>query len=756
MRKEQKEVEQIKRLANKYLEQDLIDQIRSNGQIIEVYFDTYYILAMIQGYWEIRIGQLKDIDTKAFNDDKFLVKSLAYLGYIKNIKILLPHAVELKNQLDKTYLLPDERISKDHIDYFLEEIKLDKLSKLKSFYENNELEKYLQKLTPRTEDIFKANYVLSQLDWEKRYKFLFNGKNHSILSYDLQKYDKIKILESKLFHQVYEALTSDEREFKTVNNLRDAMALCIFNEKIKKYRNDKKVLPLFYVTNDVISKLGELINEFTVEIPEKGKIVLLKDTEYFIIDAIFSRPGNTEKDSQIFSQLNRIKEFTNIYEEIESDLPKEEIHQIVKSLKQYKENDFFNKIWDEKHGSRDILNENIRNLLEYDFLIENSENVRKLINSEREKIRMSIDDSVGDFIFLEQLWKSIDLIPEYLEKVINKESQLLNEMSADIFRDEGLTRFSLPQGEVERQIKEIWKEFLENYKASGVKIRAIKVKLTKIIYEGTLEEENDAMEKVLVGISILFVFHRYDLIISIVEHIKNIYKCRHILFIYVACLIKVGSRSVSRLKKIEGLLNYIDKEYTQSMNYKNWISISFLKFNYWSLRTNGEFRYEEANRDERYDQLAIDAIRLSKEAYHYLLDSNEDIEDDELKSEYRSIKLYYALNNYIYYSVCAGNDKLVESDTFFRYVKKLMKIQEGERFEKQSRFNDTLASYFYRRAIKSQVPIDQKLKFLEIAEELSLSAQKNTVLKDNKFNTLYREIEIKKLNISNEKDQDRK
>ncbi|RZL44035.1 MAG: hypothetical protein EOP00_21670, partial [Pedobacter sp.] len=624
------QIREIDQIAIRYKEQSDIDELRAIGIRVEVYFDTYHVLPMIQGYWELQKDIFGNIDMQIFKDDRFLVKSLAYYGFIKNIKVLLPHAVELNNQLDKDFLLPKYEVDTKNIDEFLSAIGLYDLEQLKEVHKKEKLEEYLLQLSPHAENIFKANYVLSERVWTERYNYLFKP-SMPIIQYDEAKYDTVQILESKLFRDIINVLgKKEERKHKSINNLRDAIALCMFQTRLKQSEKSN-TLPIFYVSSSVLASLPDEIKDvFQIKFHKKT-INVLKDSEFFIMDCMFSE-DSSKQDDILFSKLKHLKQALKFYSKGQTFLD-EEINSIVSNWKKFRNNDFFEKIWNDEKGSKITLSKNIRKLIDFDRLLKDENSFKKLIEQQRGRIKDDITTMVTDLVFLENVWKVIDSFDEFLNESINKENHELHLEESDIFRDEGLTRFSPPNGEIEKHIKDLWEQFLDCYQKNEKKnYHSHKVQITKMLYDGLSKHDHKNYESILVGISILWVFRKEQLIVQIVDKLDfNYGKYYQIGLIMLASMIKLWHKSSGQQRKMEKIIYIIESSESYNNNYKAWIGISYIKFNIWRInRDNHTIENEQKFRSYRDE-----GVSLAHKSFSYL----EKIKDiDDQSSLYRNVK----------------------------------------------------------------------------------------------------------------------
>jgi len=723
------QLQRIDQIANRYREQTLLDELRDDDVTVTVYFDTYHILPLIQGYWELQKNIFNDIDVQTFKDDRFLVKSLAYFGHIKNLRILLPHAVELSNQLDKTYLLPNDYVDQEKIDKFLESVRLDDLKRLKERAKNNRLEDYLTTLEPHAVDLFKANYVLDKLIWTKRYNHLFDV--NSFIQYDDWKYDNSDILQSKLFLRLLDALatSAEARKHKTVNNLRDAMALCMFHQKVKQFRKTKKNLPLFYVSGGVLAKLEDsLLKEFEVVYKKNKTINTLKDTEFFIVDSMFPTKSS-ESEDETFRKMRNVRESVDVYTRIGVIYPGTNIDELIKEWENLRANNFFKKLWPLIKKS---LNKNIIGLIDYEYLLKNQELFNRFIKKEKKKIGQSLDARVNDLVFLEDIWKEVETFNQVLKERVNENSILFYER-ADIYRDEGLTRFSSPTGYIEDEIKQLWSGFLDSYfKQDNSVYQSLKVRLTKHIYEGFLRSDRKNFEKILIGISILYVFHKDALILKLIKRLNGNYGTYYqIVLVYMASMIRSGKKTSTDLYQMKELIVCIESKEWYPQNYKAWLGIAFIKFNIWKMMRSGGER-------QLVTHYLEESIRLIQKAYRYLYVYKD---QSDQKSVMRNVKYYYCLNNYIYYSLHSETKEISDTE-FHEYVDELMGIQDENEYS-QCRFSDTIAFYYYRRA-KGGAILKDRLADLQIAESYSNRAIDTAVFKDGKFSQMLERVKVLK------------
>jgi len=728
----QGQLNEIDQIVSRYREQANLEEIKNLGCKVEIYFDTYHVLHMIQGYWELPIDTNHTIELANFNSNRFLIKSLAYFKFIKGIKLLLPHAIELGLQLDKHYLLPSHSVTTKQINIFLQNIKLSSLEELQELSEEKRLQEYLTKAIERSEDIFKANYVLSELNWSSRYNYLMNPKD-PVVEFDDTKYNHVQILESNLFHEIILALESmSERQNKSVNNLRDAMALCMFHKKIQQFKEDEHILPLFYVSGGILSNLPQEIKQrFTIRVKKKS-INLLKDADFLILDSMFAE-NVIDVDDEMYKSMKHLKKALNFYSS-ENTFLDNDLATFMANWNKYRESDFFEKLWSAEKGESKIsLDQTIKDLLNYQYIVKNDLAFKKLMDVERESIKNTLTEQLSDLIFLESIWLEVDTFDKELTKRINTNNNLpISE--ADIFKDEGLTRFSPPVGgDVEKEIVQIWRGFLENYtRNQGRQYQLLKVRLTQLLYDGCLKDDEKDYDKILIGVSILWVFQKYRLIIKVVDKLEFNYGDNYqIGLILVASMIKLEQKTTGSARKMDRVINSIVLKDCFKKNYEAWIGIGYIKFNIWRI-----YSLHATEINKKYDHYLLESIDLNKKAFLHL----EDIKDKSEKyALIRNVKYYYSLNNFIYYSI-KGESEVVEQDLFYAYVENLKKCQSIPDY-RQPRFSDTIALYYYLRARTVSIKT-QKIFFISRALEWVTDAIELSRFKDEIFQEHVDEIKL--------------
>jgi hypothetical protein len=721
-------LEEIDRIAKKHKEQADLDYLRKKSIEVEIYFDTYHVFPIIQGYWQLQTIPVQGRSVATFSDDKFLVQALAYMRYIPNIKLLRPHAVELGFQIEKKIFLPDEVVKVSVVNQFLENINLVNLEELQKHKLNGKLEEYISGISVKSEEIFKANYILAELNWVNRYNYLLNPKN-PIVSFDKVKYENTEILQSTLFQEIVTALEGlRDRQYLSVNNLRDSLALCMFYEKVKKFEKDGKVIPLFYVSRSVLEILPDSIKKKFVVSAAGKNVNVLKDSEFFIIDSMFNEE-RISKDSTMFGKVKDLKDLFHFYSSKERFLARE-IDELYDEWKEFRLNDFFEKVVVNGEASKTNLRSNIKELLSY--IEENEDAVQEITQKTRIKIVDSFKEKMNDLYFLENIWKAVHSFDVVYHARVNKKNPNFILNDPDIFRDEGLTRFSPPTGPIEDQIKELWINFLNAFQTKNKQtIHTLKVKLTTLIYEGINKNGKKDYDKLLISACILWVFEKQRFIIQLLRYSKIDYGNHYQLgLIFLASKIKLEDISPKDMKDMDDIIHQIESRECYRKNYKAWIGMAFIKFNIWRLLA------KDSKSTNKYSDYLEESIELSKKSFEYL---EPRIHQNDRKKIYRNVKYYYSLNNFIYYSLEDKSEVNPFSGPF--YNKYVLKLKEGQRKNefRQSRSDDTLALYFLKKASNANTPSGRK-KYIKEAEEWIERAIDSTILIDERYNNRLTDI----------------
>lgn len=685
----------IDTIAEDFFAQLNLDLLRQKKDVkISIYFDNSVIRSMILGIAGIESSYR--IDKQKFDSPELLVQSLAYFGMIKNVNLLPPHQDELVDFLSKKYLLPDlTRLGvKDVINDLLYSVELNDIDKLKELKESGKIADYLSQFKHKSVELFKLNYLLKDLRWNERLKKILSFSKDSIVSIDNSTYDLNKSISSKIFKQLNKEFDK-ERTNKSKNNFRDALSLTLIKELLEEFKSNKKSIPIFYASTSLIRNVRKnkiLLKEFDIQVTVKKNtftINVLRDSYFFILDSLFQMIGTDEVPAALFQQIQYLKskfqkgEFDDIYSRSNIET---EIEELIFRDK------FFLEFWFQRI-ERENISETIKEIVSFDFL-KSDRSVSALVEKDRRLFTNKLSENLNKLKLIEEIWVAIDEFKEEVDNIFKRRNRV------DVFTDLGLTRFSLIRC---NEIQEIT-NFILQYKPEieNDDLHSVKTRLISYIINGVYEKK---YEDLIVGISVLWVFNKHDLIIKILDNLNYQYGSYYQLaLLHAAAIYPANHCDEEVVKKI---LNMYEKKHPEHLNYKLWIGAGFIYYHIWK-RNSGEFLIpEEGIKNSKSNNHYIyQAIEKTEKAYLWLK-SNRD--RDKEKKEYRSRKYYYALNNLLYFKVRVSNSDDYESwEVYADELKHCKDIYK--KLYWQSRFDHTLAIYEYRMFMVKLTSEERKIK----------------------------------------------
>ena len=710
-------------LVNNYYIQDLEDKlIRSNEVTKHVFFDTSEVIDMIMGIHAFDTGMA--INKELFKKESTLVHALAYEGWLGKIRLLPPHQDELYHKITSDGMRFPKKRYKEEEDRILTELLytagIDEIEKdLKKLETKEEVKKYI--IDANATLLFKVAKLIKDTFWLDRHKYLFDDKK--IININNDSYEVKELIAHPVFEEVYKLLNKERpNSYRSENNLVDALSLTLLQKKLEEYKKSKKekkkslVLPVYYVSSaKVYNVLKNYIQQnrkgyFYYEENDK-RIPIVRDCEFFILDAIFSITG-VDRGETFESHFMGYDGSINIKDDIRLVDENALLHQRVFDM-DYKESfrekadniinlNFFKKIWFENKGLEEVGSE----LFKYynDAIDESKEQLEKAVEQKKKEIQKEL----GDRLSIIKLYRKISEDINF-EDTIDEKIKFIDK-NKDIFREFALTRFSFKDKtckKIEELIKRLFNFYKKDDKYDYYKI--IDIDIREKILEGIeakiIEDEKEKHERYdefTVTLAVLWVFEKYELItdlcsrVAIKEGNKIVdYHNYQIPIIHgCALLMTKAKRNKNVIQNIiEGLENFNSKK----DNYKIRIGIAYLSFNLWYSFAEHpdlpELMNQQHQSKEMYKVYFNKAIMHLEKVVNFLARVRD--EDDSDDKEYRHTKYYYALNNCIYYITKGGDDK--KFSKLAPLCEVLSRCRQSSYW--QNRFNDTLAWYNLRKAI---------------------------------------------------------
>jgi len=710
------------KLVSNYNIQAIEDKLASK----DVYFDTSEVIDMIMGIQVFNEGLEVD-RRRLFKRKSTLVHTLAYKGWLKKISLLPFHQDELHHKIlnDRSNRFPrQEPESEDLIAELLYIAGITDIEIALKGKTKKQIKDYINNLENiNTPMLFKAAELIKDTFWYDRYKRLFDGKD-ALIEINEEPYD-VGILSSKpVFKPILECLNK-VRPGKTTNNLSDALALTTLQDKLDLYKKNNKqyALPIYYANSyKVYIALKKYIqnNEqghFYYEREQgqqKIKVPIIRDSEFFILDAVFNatdggdEPFNDGLGVEDGIKLDKnIQLLENAYEQKEQDEKQKEQkpnENFAINAAQIVNLDFFLKTWYDNDGLEavsKILYQHYNEKAD-----ELKENIEKEIEERKRKLGRTFSKSIG---ISRKIFKDIPQFKKITEKKIG------NFAEEDIFREFALTQFSFNEN-ICTKIQDCASALIEasnnddRVQYNHVILRTIQP-LTNGIEakkDGTKNkiEQKKIYDEFTTALAILWTFEKYKLVSELCEEVSDKdkkgmpvnYPNYQIPIIHGSALIQNGKIGHKLFKIIDGLENALTK--SNLKNYKICIGVAHIAFNAWYakmgsprlpelMHPNRAKRYFKTDIYKKYYLKAIDHVDKAIEVLYEIKDT-----DDE--KSYRQTKYYYALNNYIYYVTKGGTPEL-----FNQLEPKCDELEDAEqqKIHWQSRFHDTLAWYYFRKAI---------------------------------------------------------
>jgi hypothetical protein len=689
--------------------QDYEDSIESNGGRIQVFFDTLDVIRMIQGLYAFHDNL--SINIKRFKEIETLIHCIAFKGWLQEIHILPPHQDELLSKLSDSsfkHIFPDSiKMIKENFIAELEHSIPGFNYYSNGFGENTQAEEHTSKKIREISDNGQEYFKLAMLcaadkfHWNDRLKYLLSPssqKGKPLLVFNDEGYAFEKISKEPLFKTLRTALDS-ERDRLSRNNIVDAIALYMLQEKLALYQEDKKnnPLPLFMINsfkiNSVIEKVQNTIPDFLCYYHDGVKIPIYRKAEYFLVNVIYP---NGNKDDQFLNEYYKeITQANNLHKlEIFVDYAGSN-----RSIDANNKINFF-KIWLKKNKQE--VQSAISNVINY-F----SESDILEINRYSEENIAKIERNLNQFKLISEIAKGTDLIEKSIKNNFKSDAEMQH--SLNVFRDFSLTRFGIDQDNA-LQIQKNYEELKSD--ADSGKLDLVRNLLTEISMNAIHALRNGDYQGLISPFGLLWIFDQKKLIEVIYDNILKEHK--NPLKSLPTPVLLVVSASINDTKgKLKDIFTELEARQTKAENkYEIPLGLSYSYFLLWYNmsdypRTPGLGRPKLSHGTEdlpkKHEDYLFSSIENAKIAYQHLsklISSND--EPSENLDKYK-LKRFYAINNYVYaITQKTGNDVEIASDYFTDLVEQILYNCSDEYH--QPRFHDTLARYYVRLARMESTP----------------------------------------------------
>lgn len=680
-----------------YIEDELIT---TKGLKRRVFFDAYDIISMIQGVWHFN----KDYHfafEKFKNQKNCGIHGIAAKGWLGSISMLKPHQDEFIYKFTNNDIDFPKNITFSQSDIESEFLFNLGIKKPQIFRDlsNSRFIEYVDELKMNSLLLFKSNSILCPYHWVNRYKKFFETDKIINLSFEqishdeLMKTDIFKLASSKL---------DNCRPKQSFSNYMDALSIAQLQDLCNHFKHSdfKEPLPIFYTGSDILQNVLKEIHEenFTLLSYPHPYIVdkyipIYRYEQFFFIDPIFNL-----KDNQIvyeaIDDLHKLKNNLKIliktnYNSFNIVSDKE----ISDFIGQDVEIEFFSKIWLKK-GYEEFRESILKYLEYYDFY---DEKVEKIVILEKEKIKKRFEKEIEYNSLLYQVITQLSNIREETKKINKIYDRIINP-----FTDFGLTRFSFTKN-ICKSINELVYTLFKNVSNENrIAEEDLDNSITKLIdYLIRGSSENNQIEELNIGLAILWIYGKYDLIEKLSSYfLRN--KCKLDIFsdselnsfytLYASGA--VYSNNVN-IDSINIILDHHNNLATKDFRFK--LSHSFILFQLWNYYTRKITIPELANESQK--NAIRQNINIHSKVISLLEEAILSLEQTEFwKNQYLRRKYYYIVNNYIYYcSKGCSWKKFVSNKLEGYYVE--IRDNKNDSNVWQNRFFDTLGWYDFRKAV---------------------------------------------------------
>ena len=708
----------ITKIAKGYIIQHHENKLRAEGTNIEVYFDTYDVIRLVQGIWAFEDGF--KLNMNRFKEKATLVHSMAFKGWLGNIHMLAPHQDEFINKLRyQSHQFPPRRdLSFNELEQeLLYKLDLKKLVENPNELSENKIKDYVYNLETKAWDLFCANNIFQYPFWYDRYKYLFNEKQCVII--DNTTYNLHKITQTRLFRKFKE--TFDKlRANREKNNFIDAVAFCLLNNKLNEYKNDKsnKPLPVFYVSATFTLKaLKEVIEQENVLTYQNNgeTIPIVRSADYFILDAIFNLENQDDNFNRIMTALKDSIKRRIKYHSLFERTRKEDYEVLREVINKKINSEFFDKAWLQRDGFKE-MNDAIRDYINLKGRL--AKEVVIIADAQRKELTGELERDADRFEIINGLLYELSDIRGYVKTLKHKK--------VNIFFDLGMIRFFFTK-ECSEKIQSIIDNILIHFneEPDGVNFNRQISEVITLILNGLYDVKKH--DDIAVGLAVLYVFEKYELLVKIGDRLnKDDYGNYQIPMLLAAAILNGRQNKRHRAKEIA---ECIEPKF-DNRSYKVWIGVAYIYCILWGEIHNYPLMPERMDEElkksfrekEEFEKIEK-ALRLAKRAINYL----KRLKDTEsLKIEYRNRSYYYAINIYIFMITQVGSKKEFESKETRELFQQLGNSQIRREYF-QPRYHDTMGRYYLRKAVLAQT----ERSFSEFID-LALDSNKSSIDESNK------------------------
>nr|WP_067054009.1 hypothetical protein [Mucilaginibacter sp. L294] len=694
----------------------------SNAAVnIKVYVDSSDVLTMLNGLDAMR-GNAFQLNREEYDSEYTLIYSLIYGNWLGSVHLLIPHQEELLHNLKHA---PSLQSLDDLIEEF-QSIVIEETMGMKLLdLENESIETTLQKLAPIAADLYKANYLLCELNWRERFRKLIHEKR---LLFDKNKDDLVEIVNSDLFKKIHHGFKKKRQNNNSKRNLSDAMALCILQKRVQSFKDGlTKELPVFFGNffDEIIENTGTS-EYFTVMLSESGagkeqikpfKIII--GNQFIKYYALNRNLRTIEFSLKDIHANNLLSEYKELSAGISKDTGKI-LGEYSQSIVKFTESRFLQVCWvNSTEDTAELISRlvNVKKLRTKEYQEKLNEDVNVLMSS--------LNNSTVDWSIFKDIFDSISTSNKQINEIFNNN---LNNLHArghfDVMSELSLIRFS-----IEEQYIKKTNDVINTLLFPGDQSKAFVIKNVADEVLSVLHEEK-SKRSIIVPVLVLWVIEEYRLIDKIFNALNREYPHFSEGFVHAAAIAKIMNDTTDK-PRITNILNEINgvEMWSFEINYRTAIAASYVYFHLWKKRYSRHFfatsKEPKLSPHDEVNKLLDQAIAYADLAIGWL----EDADFEKSKDKYQRAKYYYILNCRIYYLTMGGENK-----RFFKLRDDVGLLQDCETNHPEIweyRYYDTLALFHLRRGLIAKEIKNQSAFELNI-EQAKVEIQKGLELVINR------------------------
>ncbi len=694
---------------------------------IQLFIDSRDILHMILGIKALT-------DNSSFNEqelasEEILIRGLIFNKWLNNFQVLLPHEDEILYNINryKSTITAVSTCEEDELWYYMNIITGIKFEELLNKTPTKVY--HALKAKNNAQRLYVAKFLLDTLNWKDRLLYLY--KNVYTSDNETYKYDSF--INSDLFITLMQKGFLKLRPNSKEANIVDSLVLCTIKKKLENYRfdNTSNKLPVFYDSTGLfrqIISLTKLKEEFSFKYDDKNSISVIQGNDFFLLQAILreiekSCPLISKSNRDDFEKLNFLIQKLNI--KIEA-LQKMDIT-YLKELKEFIRTKFIKVFWINEKYESTVFIKKLKDKL-------NKKEVIKKVDDDLLSITSDIKNRVSQYSFFRNIFSSLFYSYKFIQEIFTENiSNYYNTGDKlDIFKDYGLTRFSIYSKDC-NELQVLIDDMFSNKSQKGIVYSAQLSKIGQYLSLGYTDPENVDQADLIIGIALLWILGKSDLIIEILTKLDYKYSYYCLAFFHAASLIKIkdGPENIDEIEKILNTVNSShSSKYSFDNNYKTAIAASYIYYHMWEKNSETNFRKNLAISDIKYepikeDRFIVAAIKYAQIAITYLE------KDQKFKmKEYRKNKYYYIINNYVYYITMGGGNE--EFDSLEKYICELEELYTNYPQNWQYRFDDTLSLYYLRLALSVNNNKKLSREYLKLSSKYSEKAKKMVLTIEDK------------------------